>query len=552
MVTDAQREARDLPQAEEPPSQSKPKDKSRDRATAISRVEESSATPKTGSRSKPSPLPQAEESVALKSQAKGKATSTSLPQAESSSAAVKAKAKSISKAAVLPPAAELRGRKKGDSTSTERSRDPIPSAEAGLAPGKVPKSKEVTSNKQVGSGGSMKTQSPSELNQLKAQNQAHRHPQTLSSSSKPRSSHEQKHGSLPAQRETIVETPSRLESRTDTDQRGEDDEEDAKRSGDDLEYDPEHDAGYWGSPAAPGSRTVTTDDFVDNDDDEELVLEQVIKTSAKSYRLKEYRWAKSTIDFVQIPATFQDANPMSSAERREIIKETPSNFSRVFPCKGTTSLGEDKKYIETPSEIWWLEKGIPKLHQMMTEELRALLFFVQECGDEPEKIGLQLDEMTSLLKGIITLHVDTMKMISAMQRQRAWRAMGSMDPDKPQEDPEQQIISDKQKEVEKRKVEQKLAFEMGKGHSFLQRVSSFKKRKTAPFSRPSYRRPRFARRGAAQHRAREFYEETPQTSFLQRTRGRGRGFRGRISSTRGRGSRGRGSRGRGINQPMHS
>ena len=170
------------------------------------------------------------------------------------------------------------------------------------------------------------------------------------------------------------------------------------------------------------------------------------------------------------------------------------------------------------------------------------MFFVQECGEAPERLGLQADEMLKLLKGIVTLHVDTMKMVSTMQRQRAWRAMGGDDPERTQEDPEQSIISEKQKEVEKKKLEQKLAFEMGKSQSFLQQLN----RGRRPFrqiSKPTPRRPRFARGGM--QTTSDIYDRPAQTSPFQRRSFRGRGGRGR-----GRGGRGQGGRGRGRGRSL--
>src|SRR5690606_23450620 len=106
-----------------------------------------------------------------------------------------------------------------------------------------------------------------------------------------------------------------------------------------------------------------------------------------------------------------------------------------------------------------------------------------------------------------------------------------------------------QKEVEKKKVEQKLAFEMGKAQSFLQQVTA-RKRKLGPPTRFAPRRPRQSRRGAGLQQTSGDFQEDIQSPFLSRaTRGRGRGRgRGRV---RGRG-RGRGSRGRGFNQTWHA
>src|SRR5690349_18043435 len=71
------------------------------------------------------------------------------------------------------------------------------------------------------------------------------------------------------------------------------------------------------------------------------------------------------------------------------------------------------------NELWLLENGAPRLHNQLTDQLRALTYLAQECSDAPERIGLTLDELRSLLRKIIVLHVDTMKLLSHMQVRRA-------------------------------------------------------------------------------------------------------------------------------------
>lgn len=292
------------------------------------------------------------------------------------------------------------------------------------------------------------------------------------------------------------------------------------QEGPDDEYD------YWGGAserATQEQRTITRADWVEDDDEETEAVARVILESTRAAMLKSYKWSESTINFVDIPVTFQDAKPLSPAERRELLRDTPTTFNKTFPCKGISNLGDDRKYVRVPSHLWFLEKGAPKLHTMMTEELKVLMYLVQECGDSSEKIGLEVSELTSLLKKIVTLHVDTMKMISKMQTQNARRAMNRSVDDS--EDPQQNIISDRQREADMKKVEIDLAYQLGRGRSLLAMGRGLlpKRQKPGPFGRGQTRRPRQGGRGFQQPQSTNF--------FFKRGRGRGRG----------RGSRGRGN-----------
>ena len=522
------------PQAVKPTEQTENKAKTGKPAATLPQAEVPAAEPrqaKTKAKAKPAPLPQA-EGAAAEPRPKSKPQAAPLPQAEEEPAEPKDQSKKVlKKQRPAPRPTAIQDIKESDGES--EAEGDIPREQAAPVadkPEHLPEARQSTTNK---------------TNLEKKYSK-----QKPAPSSAPKAGGEHKHGSVQRRPESArpAQPPPKegLPLPSDLTVERQDDTDDLEQGGEDFgdDYDPDNDAAFWGDPAHAGERTVTSEDFVTNDEEEDLVLERVIKSSAKTIRLKEYKWAKSTLDFVQIPTKFQDLNPMSSAERRELLKETPSSFAKAFPCKGLTSLGEERKYVNVPSELWWLEKAAPKLHLMMREELRALMFFVQECGEDKERLGLQTEEMLNLLKTVITLHVDTMKMIAAMQRQRAWKAMERDDPDGKQEDPEQQIISDKQKDAERKKVEQRVAFEMGKGRSFLQQVTSnFKKRKAGPFRQSqSQRRPRHS--GGGRGRAQATYEQSNQETFLPsksfRGRGRGRGGRGRGGRGRGRGSRGRG------------
>jgi len=165
------------------------------------------------------------------------------------------------------------------------------------------------------------------------------------------------------------------------------DDEEAGSEGE-LEYDPENEEDFFGDPIVEDEdRTVTRDDFVSTDMDEKRVLSRVLQESDRAARLKDYKWAESTIKFVDIPDSFQDLKSMGSKKRRGLMQGVPKSRN-TFPCKGVNSMGNESGNIKVPSELWFLLKGAPTIHNLLTQELRALLFMVQEVGDAPEKMGL--------------------------------------------------------------------------------------------------------------------------------------------------------------------
>ena len=285
---------------------------------------------------------------------------------------------------------------------------------------------------------------------------------------------------------------------------------------------------FWGDPA-----DVNIDDELAEEDktqdceaEDDPVLRRVLRESARAAHLKEYQWSEWIREVANIPASFQDLKPMSSKERKELLRDTPDNFHRAFPCTGVRNMGEDRKRVRLFSELWFLEKGAPKIHDMLVEELRVLTFFAQECSEVKEKIGLQEQELFSILRTILTLHVDTLKMLSAMQVQRALIATNRQAPTK-ESDPKHQIISSAVREAELKKVEADIAYELGSGRSLVTLGRSLS-RKPGAFGRGSNRRPRFSR--DAENRSFTTSNSRPTQQPFSRTRGRGRG-----RGTRGRG-----------------
>jgi hypothetical protein len=207
---------------------------------------------------------------------------------------------------------------------------------------------------------------------------------------------------------------------------------------------------------------------------------RVLKEGARAARIKDYQWAESTKKFVDIPANFQDATPMTKRERKDLLKGIP-DFTRTFPCKGPRALStEDRARVRWWNELWFLEKGAPRLHNQMVDQLRALTYLAQECGDAKERIGLSLDELRFLLRKIIILHVDTMKLLSQMQVRRALLATNrSTDPR--EMDPLQFIISDKRRETEVKRAESKLAVDINASRPLLKGYAKAKKSPPAPF-----------------------------------------------------------------------
>ena len=286
----------------------------------------------------------------------------------------------------------------------------------------------------------------------------------------------------------------------------------------------------WGDPA-----DFNVDDELAEEDkktqewevDDDPVFRRVLRESARAAHLKEYQWSEWIREVANIPTSFQDLKPMSSKERRELLKDTPENFHREFPCTGVRNMGEDRRRVRLFSELWFLEKGAPKIHDMLVEELRVLTFFAQECSEVKEKIGLQEQELFGVLRNIITLHVDTLKMLSAMQVQRALIATNRQAATR-ETDPKHQIISTAVREAELKKAEADIAYELGSGRSLVTLGRSLTRTKPGAFGRGSNRRPRFSRGSVI----RQFSSNAgrPSQQHFSRTRGRGRG-----RGTRGRG-----------------
>ena len=293
------------------------------------------------------------------------------------------------------------------------------------------------------------------------------------------------------------------------------------------------DEDYWGDPQPMEHEIPTWPDDLDDekpimaDDDgtfqmlESDSLEmKVLRESARASLIKNYVWADSTKNFVDVPQSFQDAVPMKKRERKELLKDVPDNFGRVFPCRGTRSLTkEDRKRVKWWNELWFLEKGAPKLHGYMVDELRALLYLAQECGDAPERVGLQLDELQSLLQKIIKLHVDTMRMLASMQTKRAILAT-NRGSDENEADPQTLIISDKRREREVKRAESSLAADI-----VSRPLLRYSGKKPSPFGGLGTRRPRqnyqgFTPRGSAPR------ANSSRGYFSKRGRGRGRAYQG--------------------------
>ena len=293
------------------------------------------------------------------------------------------------------------------------------------------------------------------------------------------------------------------------------------------------DEDYWGDPQPMEHEIPTWPDDLDDekpimaDDDgtfqmlESDSLEmKVLRESARASLIKNYVWADSTKNFVDVPQSFQDAVPMKKRERKELLKDVPDNFGRVFPCRGTRSLTkEDRKRVKWWNELWFLEKGAPKLHGYMVDELRALLYLAQECGDAPERVGLQLDELQSLLQKIIKLHVDTMRMLASMQTKRAILAT-NRGSDENEADPQTLIISDKRREREVKRAESSLAADI-----VSRPLLRYSGKKPSPFGGLGTRRPRqsyqgFTPRGSAPR------TNSSRGYFSKRGRGRGRAYQG--------------------------
>lgn len=226
------------------------------------------------------------------------------------------------------------------------------------------------------------------------------------------------------------------------------------------------DENYWGDvqpqdyeiPQWPDDDTngtpIVDDDGTQTTDSAEIF----VREGARAILLKNYTWAESTKTFVDIPQSFQDAEPMSKKARKELLKGIPENFTRVFPCKGPRALtDEDRARVRWWNELWFLETGAPRLHGHLVDELRALAFLAQECSDAPERIGLELPDLRTLLQKIITLHVDTMRLVANMQTKRAILATSRGSASALTPDPERLIISDKRREMEVKRAESKLA-----------------------------------------------------------------------------------------------
>ena len=284
------------------------------------------------------------------------------------------------------------------------------------------------------------------------------------------------------------------------------------------------DEDYWGDPQPMDHEVPTWPD--DEDDGTFQMLEsdslemKVLRESARASLIKNYVWADSTKEFAEVPQSFQDATPMKKRERKELLKDIPENFGKVFPCRGTRSLTkEDRKRVKWWNELWFLEKGAPKLHGYMVDELRALMYLAQECGDAPERVGLQLDELQSLLQKIIRLHVDTMRMLASMQTKRAILAT-NRGSDENEADPQTLIISDKRREREVKRAESSLAADI-----VSRPLLRYSGKKPSPFGGLGTRRPRqgyqgFTPRGSAPR------TNSSRGYFSKRGRGRGRAYQG--------------------------
>ena len=295
---------------------------------------------------------------------------------------------------------------------------------------------------------------------------------------------------------------------------------------DPFAYDPDDDADFWGDPAGNYEEPDTTEELEapGAEEEEDPVLQRVLRESARAAQLKNYEWSEQIRELTDIPDSFQDLKPMSSKERKELLKDLPETFEKAFPCKGLRSLGEDRKRVRIPSELWFLEKGAPKLHDMLVEELKVMTYLAQEGAEVQGRIEISYSEQYELLLTLIRLHVDTLKMVSAMQVQRALHATQRQTVTK-ETDPQQLIISTKVKEAELKKVETDLAYELGTGRSIV----NLSRTLTRPGLRRgggSNRRPRFGRQSETRP-----YNGYPTKSGLvfprQRGRGRGRGSRGR-------------------------
>ena len=304
-----------------------------------------------------------------------------------------------------------------------------------------------------------------------------------------------------------------------------------------LSHDSEDDENYWGD-LQPQDHEVPTwpDDepeiieMVDDDGGPTLhndSLEmKVLREGARAALIRDYVWAEDTKRFVNIPQSFQDAVPMTKRERKDLLKGIPENFNRVFPCRGPRALSvEDRQRVRWWNELWFLEKGAPRLHGQMVDQLRALTYLAQECGEAPERIGLSIDELRVLLRKIITIHVDTMKLLAHMQVKRALlatnRGSGAKDTD-----PEQLIISEKRRESEVKRAESRLAVDINARRPLLKNYS--KNKKPTPFGGLGTRRHRQPTQATSLDQPRLFAHRGGATRgyFRTRGRGRGRGFRG--------------------------
>lgn len=190
--------------------------------------------------------------------------------------------------------------------------------------------------------------------------------------------------------------------------------------------------------------------------------EQVMKEQIARNQLRMYHFSDETKEALQIPTSFQDATPAEHSERRALTRHLPlRNFINSFHCVGVRNLdAEDRAQVRNPSDLWFLTIGAPRLHDLMVEELGALAFLFQECGEDPVRLGLNPEELQHLLKDIISLHIDTMKTVASMQLQRACLATGR-DPPRKQTDKKRLIISEKVKQQEVKQAEERLAHQMG-------------------------------------------------------------------------------------------
>ena len=218
--------------------------------------------------------------------------------------------------------------------------------------------------------------------------------------------------------------------------------------------------------------------------EEKRELRELMLGARAQKRIADYKWDQAIGEVAKFP-NLQEPKPLEPQERKSLMRDVPDLYG-TFPCQGLRSMGDDRARVN-PADRWFLERGAPRLHLNMLEEINLLTYILQEMQDgEGTRLDLSEEQVLDLMKKAINLQIDSLQLLASMQIQRACSATARSPPSS-EDEKQKLILSDKLRaEDAKKKQEQQKEERSRSGLFSRQRRGGFSGNGAGG------RRPRFA------------------------------------------------------------